>query len=270
METRALPHIRLIATDFDGTLFGMDETPADLLAFRELLKRARNEWGACWTIVTGRSRGPAESALRRLLLLGLRPDYIVLEDARIYRLAGGGRLWPFWWWNFQVTRRRRALFRRSRVQVRAWRQEVIDRCPDALDLSRPGIHLWFRCAETEKAVAVEAFLRERAAASGKFFVFRWDDEVALFPTAGSKGEALQKLAAVLGIHTADTFAVGDGPNDVSMLDGTAAGLTACVSNAVPAVRDAVRAANGQLATRPGIKGVIEVLTPFLDTPTTAD
>jgi Cof subfamily protein (haloacid dehalogenase superfamily) len=63
-------------------------------------------------------------------------------------------------------------------------------------------------------------------------------ELTFFAPGASKGEALLALAERLGIPVAETFAIGDGLNDISMLK--AAGVSVAMAGAPPSVRAAAR------------------------------
>ena len=69
-------------------------------------------------------------------------------------------------------------------------------------------------------------------------------ELTVFAPGVSKGAALVRLAADLGVSLAETMAIGDGVNDISML--RAAGLGVAMCHAAPHVRaaaDVVTASN---------------------------
>jgi Cof subfamily protein (haloacid dehalogenase superfamily) len=63
-------------------------------------------------------------------------------------------------------------------------------------------------------------------------------ELTFFAPGASKGTALLALAERLGIPAAETFAIGDGLNDISMLK--AAGVSVAMAGAPPSVRAAAR------------------------------
>jgi Cof subfamily protein (haloacid dehalogenase superfamily) len=63
-------------------------------------------------------------------------------------------------------------------------------------------------------------------------------ELTFFAPGASKGSALLALAERLGIPAAETFAIGDGLNDISMLK--AAGVSVAMAGAPPSVRAAAR------------------------------
>ena len=260
------PPIRLIATDLDGTLIGDEESPELLPVFRQLLQHAQENWQTQWAIVTGRHSIAMRGMLHHLMCAGLRPNYVIAEDARIYRHVGQGQLLPLFWWNLTVRWRRCRMVSRWRKQVQAWHDEILDRFPAAVDLSPREVHFWVSLKTVENAIEAEALLRDKVAGLGEFFVFRWDKEICLMPTAGSKGEAVEKLAEHLKIDLADVFAIGDGPNDVSMLDGSAAGHVACVGNATAEVANIVRIVGGHVAEGECLDGVIEALRKYIHLP----
>jgi hypothetical protein len=63
-------------------------------------------------------------------------------------------------------------------------------------------------------------------------------ELTFFAPEASKGSALLALAERLGMPAAETFAIGDGLNDISMLK--AAGVSVAMAGAPPSVRAAAR------------------------------
>jgi hydroxymethylpyrimidine pyrophosphatase-like HAD family hydrolase len=63
-------------------------------------------------------------------------------------------------------------------------------------------------------------------------------ELTFFAPGASKGAALLALAERMGIPAAETFAIGDGLNDISMLK--AAGVSVAMAGAPPSVRTAAQ------------------------------
>lgn len=86
---------------------------------------------------------------------------------------------------------------------------------------------------TDKPAKLDAIVPLLPEALTKRFTFIRSEDFyleAVNPAAG-KGNALRKLAAKLGIAIAETMAIGNAPNDESMLE--AAGLGVAMGNAVP-------------------------------------
>jgi hypothetical protein len=77
-----------------------------------------------------------------------------------------------------------------------------------------------------------------------------------------KGAALGELARLLEIPRENIFASGDHHNDISMLDGKAAGMPSCPANAIQEVQDAVQNAGGYVAKKQFGAGVHEALLHF--------
>ena len=79
-----------------------------------------------------------------------------------------------------------------------------------------------------------------------------------------KGAALAELSRLTEVPRENIFAAGDHHNDISMLDGQVAALASCPANAIPDVKDAVRAAGGYIAQSEYGAGVREALVYFLN------
>src|SRR5205085_12163327 len=77
-----------------------------------------------------------------------------------------------------------------------------------------------------------------------------------------KGAALGELSRLIDIPRENIFAAGDHHNDISMLDGQYAQFPACPANAIPEVKNAVRAAGGYVAQTNHGAGVYEALHHF--------
>ena len=67
---------------------------------------------------------------------------------------------------------------------------------------------------------------------------------------------------MLGIPREDVLAIGDHHNDIPMLDGSAAGMVACPSNAVREVQELVRRNNGYVSPYPWGEGVADAIRHF--------
>ncbi|OPZ30579.1 MAG: sugar phosphate phosphatase [Lentisphaerae bacterium ADurb.BinA184] len=263
--------IRLICTDFDGTFVGDQPRPQRLMEFRDLLRPLARQCGTRWAIVTGRRLGDLRPALAELAGFALAPDYLIVEDALIYRNGRHGPHLAFAWWNLGVRRRRAGLLHRNMHEVVRWRDGLLTRFPAARDRSRQVVDLWVEFADDDQATRAEILLRDWSYSprGHRFFVFRWGNEVFLAPAAGTKGEAVTRLRQALRLLPHAVFAIGDGPNDLTMLDGRAAGLPACVGNAIEHVKETVRRNRGYVAAGEDLAGVVEALRHWAAAPPTA-
>ncbi len=77
-----------------------------------------------------------------------------------------------------------------------------------------------------------------------------------------KGASLGELCRLEGIPAAEVLAAGDHYNDLSMLDGTYAAMVACPDNAIPPVKETVRAAGGYVASKPWADGVADAMLHY--------
>ncbi len=255
-----MKRLRLLATDFDGTLLGEPKDGRETYAFfRQQLRHFRYRYGMKWAVVTGRHIATIPAVVGELLIHGLVPDFLVMEDACIYRRAGG-RYWPFWWWNLGLNLRRKRQVRRHRTHILALAKTTMERFPGAENLTgKRMLDFWFRFPNEAQAREVEQELQGEFKGNVDFFIFRWDCEVCLAPTAGTKADALTKLEKTLGIRPEEVAAIGDGQNDVSMLDRRYCGYPGCVDNASGPVKEVVIGTGGYVANLSVMMGVVEFM-----------
>ena len=81
-------------------------------------------------------------------------------------------------------------------------------------------------------------------------------------TTGGKGNTLLHAASQRGLAPGQVLAIGDSLNDLTMLDGKLGMHSGAVGNADPAVKQAVEAAGGMVATQPAGAGVAEILRHY--------
>src|SRR4051794_2522122 len=95
--------IRLLSTDFDGTLVAHHSDPILDPGCMDLIQQLQKD-GATWAINTGRSRDLLESGLTDFGF-PVRPDFILTSERDVFRPAANGEKWePFGDWNNRVAR----------------------------------------------------------------------------------------------------------------------------------------------------------------------
>src|SRR5277367_6301994 len=112
--------IKLISTDFDGTLFAEFEDPPVPLALQNLIARLQGQ-GAKWVINTGRDLSSLMESLGRARLL-VKPDFLVLVEREIYSHVDSQYVEDAVW-NRECSRAHAELFRLVEADVprlRAW------------------------------------------------------------------------------------------------------------------------------------------------------
>ncbi len=256
--------IDLVCTDIDGTLLDAGNPDfTSLVSFKRTLDLMRRQWGTKWAIVTGRHRRVMTPILDSFLGFQLIPDFVVLEDAYVYRFNRRTGWHSFLRWNLRIRWKRARLWRRGRRNLQLWEERMQRQFPEMVVRSHETVDLWMEFPDRDSAEGGESVLKQMTAESVDFEVFRWGKELFLAPSVGKKGEAVSFIADNLGLSADQIFAVGDGANDVNMLEGWAAGMVACVSNAPREIKRIVRHANGHVANQSVTAGVVESLEYFL-------
>ena len=253
-------NIRLLSTDFDGTLVAHDSDPVLDPGCLETI-RALQEEGAIWAINTGRSVQLLESGLTDFDF-PVHPDFILTSERDIFRPAGNGTRWEAYGdWNSRVARDHAELF----ASVSSVFAEVIDfvnRETRARVLYERNGPEGLIAQDEEEMERIISFIDEVRAPHPKFHYQRNTVYLRFCHADYHKGAALAELSRLIEIPREQTFAAGDHFNDISMLDGRYAQYPACPSNAIPEVKAAVRDAGGYVAENACGAGVHEALLYF--------
>ncbi len=249
------PPIKLISTDFDGTLFAEFEDPPIPRELEELLA-ARQRQGAKWVINTGRDMSSLMEALGRS---GLRvePDFLVLVEREIHYHEQSKYL-PLSEWNDRCHRLHTEIFARVRPDLDRLAGWINERFHTRLyeDAFSPLCVIASSNGDMDR---IDAFLNEYCREVPGLTVVR-NDVYARFSHADfNKGAALTELTKRLGLTPAEVFAAGDHLNDLPMLDRARAERLAAPANAVEAVKEAVRRQAGYVSQFPHGQGVADAL-----------
>lgn len=252
--------IQLLSIDFDGTLVSHASEPALYPQCIELIRELRAA-GAVWAINTGRSVDLLESGLTNFAFQ-LRPDFILTTERDVFRPGRNGDKWePFGDWNHRCARDHNELF----VSAQPVLAEVVDFVTRETKarLIYDADRLEGLAAENEQEMEyIAKFIEKARGGHPKFHYQRNGIYLRFCHTDYHKGSALVELARLLEVPRANIFAAGDHHNDISMLDGKAAGMPACPANAIPEVQNAVRNAGGYVAQQEHGAGVYEALLYF--------
>jgi hydroxymethylpyrimidine pyrophosphatase-like HAD family hydrolase len=255
------PRIRLLSTDFDGTLVCRTSEPFLHDDCMELIRDLQSQ-GAMWAINTGRSVDLLESGLLDFSF-PFRPDFILTSERDIFRPASSnGCKWePFGDWNARCARDHTSLFTSAASVLNQVIDFVNQKTKARIIYEDDGPTGLVSSSENEMNDIV-AFIESARAGQPKFHYQRNTVWLRFCHIDYHKGAALAELARLLDIPRENIFAAGDNHNDVSMLDGKAAALPACPSNAVPEVKNTVQQAGGYVAEQDCGAGVHEALVHF--------
>jgi len=251
--------IQLISTDFDGTLHADFENPPVPHDLQELIGDLQQQ-GAKWVINTGRDLSSVMEGMARARLT-IKPDFLVVVERDIY-FHEATRYEPCADWNHGCKTAHEELFARVREDVPRLVDWVSKRFRAALyeDAFSPFCLI---AENNEDANAIQSYLDEYCAGVPALTVVR-NDVYARFSHANyNKGTALAEIARQLGVARECIFAAGDHLNDLPMLSGEFARCVAAPDNAVPVVKETVRAQNGYVSHQPWGHGVARALEHFL-------
>lgn len=252
--------IKLISTDFDGTLhaeFENPPVPQDLQALIGDLQRQ----GAKWVINTGRDLSSVMEGVARARLT-IRPDYLVVVEREIY-FHEASQYAQCEEWNQGCDLAHEELFARIQTDVPRLIDWVNKRFVATLyeDAYSPFCLI---AESNEDADHIQAYLESYCSEVPELALVRNDVYARFSHKRYNKGTALAEIARQLGVCRDEIFAAGDHLNDLPMLSGEFARCVAAPDNAVPTVKETVRRQNGYISHQPWGHGVARGLEFYLE------
>lgn len=252
--------IRLISTDFDGTLFAEFENPPVPLHLQNLLAQLQSQ-GARWVINTGRDLSSLLEGITRARL-SVKPDFLVLVEREIY-IHQGNQYVEHRDWNDLCARLHKELFATVRADVPRL-TEWIQKRFNATIYEDSYSPFCFIADRLEDADRIHEYLDQYCETIPNLMVMRNDVYARFCHKSFNKGSAMAEIGRILDVPAANTFAAGDHLNDLPMLTNQYARYLAAPHNAISAVQTLVRQQNGFVSTLSCGQGVAEGLTHFLE------
>lgn len=251
--------VRLLSTDFDGTLIGHEPDARTAASLGSALRGLR-ERGAVWAVNTGRQLWFALEGLERAHLPH-DPEFVLTSEKDIYRRVEEGSWEAFGDWNARAEQRTAELFGRA-SHVLAAIEEMVAR-EDGIEVLYENDRMaGLMTADTATMDRTVDVIRSVSADVPDFSFNRNDVWMRFAHREIHKGSSLAELARLLGIPHAGVLAIGDHHNDLPMLDGSAAAMVACPANAVAEVKRVVRAVGGYVSPHPWGEGVADAIRHF--------
>jgi HAD superfamily hydrolase (TIGR01484 family) len=251
--------IKLLSTDFDGTLVEHGGTPPVSPRLFEALLTLR-ERGVLWAVNTGRVLWHIEDGIREFGF-PLVPDFVLTSERDIFHRTPQGKWEDYGDWNQRCAKDHDWLFSKAsplladihnRFDVEPWAHFEFD-----------GQRMVGIVTDTDDQMEIVCqFLEKERLRVPGFNFMRNTIYLRFCHEAYSKGTALGELARLRGIDREEIFAAGDHYNDLPMLDGRFAKWVACPSNACEAVKRAVANAGGYVAQGECSHGIVEALEKF--------
>jgi hypothetical protein len=254
----ALP-IKLVSTDFDGTLFAEFENPPIPEKFQQLIGESQAK-GVKWVINTGRDMSSLMEALARADI-AVEPDFLVLVEREIH-LHHESQYLPLEEWNAGCLRNHAELFARvtrDLPRIVAW----INARFHARIYEDAYSPFCLVAGNNVDAETIHRYLDDYTRTVPHLAVVRNDVYSRFCHSAYNKGTALAEITRRLSLVSDQVFAAGDHLNDLPMLSLNYARCLAAPSNAVPEVKSAIRRQAGYVSELPHGYGVADALSFFL-------
>ncbi len=261
MPENILQRIRMLVTDADGTLLGRRPEFEQYRAFRQRIDELRTRYGTSWVVCTGRGLRSFNRVFRPMRTFGIVPDYVIVRHAYIYEKAAIGYK-PHWLWNMRILLLQWQDKWEVRRAIPILKRAVLSQNPFAHVVYRSGSRICFRF-DDDAAAAFGAEILKTASRPYKYLqVFHHVREVDVRTIPFTKGLAVGELARHLSMPPAHVLVVGDGHNDISMMEMHPDVHTACPSNAAAEVVDVVHRTHGHIASDHSLDGVMEILAAY--------
>ncbi len=253
--------IRLLSTDFDGTLVDHFATPPVTPELFELFGRLQHA-GVRWAVNTGRDLAFALDGLREFHF-PVEPDYILTNEREIFHRDPAGQWRDYGDWNRRCVLAHDRLFQTEAPYLEEFLRYV--RTETEAELIYENERPVGLCAKDDGEMdRVVARLRSTRKPGSQFNFQRNTVFLRFCHSDYSKGAALGELCRLTRVTPAETFAAGDHHNDLSMLDGRFARWPAAPGNAIDEVKAVVEKAGGYVARARCSEGVVEALRYFME------
>jgi len=250
--------LRLLCTDFDGTIAERDYKPISP-AFFERLAAWRKQGPLYWVINTGRTfESLQEDLVRRRAPIW--PDWVVTVEREIY-LVRDRRGIGWFEWNRKCELLHTQLFESVGP---LWKliEDYIVRHTKAQLVEDAGSPLGIIASCEEEADEISAYMTPllkdwpMLVAVRNSIYFRFSHKFY------HKGACLEAIANGMGVLPLQIMAVGDHLNDLPMLERKYAHHLACPANAVDEVKEKIRAQGGHVASADVAEGTVEAWDLF--------
>ena len=251
--------IKLLSTDFDGTLFAEFENPPIPKHLLDLIGELQAR-GVIWVINTGREMASLMEILGRAHI-PVKPDYLILVEREIHMHKNSQYL-GLADWNDECQRAHEELFQRVRADLPRLRSWVDERFSASV-YEDPYSPFCLIAENNADADVIHQYMEEYCKEVPNLQVVRNDVYARFAHSRYNKGTALAELSRRLSISAEEVFAAGDWLNDLPMLDQRYARYLAAPANAIDAVKETVAMQGGFVSALPRGHGVAEGLKYFL-------
>lgn len=253
----------IVCLDFDGTLFShigwKNGNPTLKICADEIDKWINCGWA--WGINTGRSM---ELLLRDIDLCKIahKPDFIVSREREIQYFNAKTRLYDLdEKWKLSCETQHDAIYLREADTLKLVKN-FVESETKAKWISEPGDEAGVIATSIEEMDYILNYIDKLLLKVEDLKYLRSTVYMRFTHVAFHKGTSLQSVANKLGVGATKIVSVGDGDNDLGMLDLCFSSHIACPSNATDRVKKQVKEQGGYLAEGEASQGVYEALSHF--------
>jgi len=254
--------LRLVCTDYDGTLAEADGQPISDIFFERLTAwRQFNE--VYWVVNTGRTfQSLEEDLLRRKAPIW--PNWVVSLEREIW-LVRDRRGVGWFEWNRKCELMHTQLFESVSP---VWKnvEDYITRHTKAKLVEDAGSPLGIIASCEEEADEISAFMTPLLANWPTLVAVRNSIYFRFSHKFYHKGACLEAISSGLAVLPPQIFVAGDHLNDLPMLDHRYARHLACPANSVDEVKKKVRSQGGHVAAANVAEGTVEALDKLCPLP----
>lgn len=243
--------IRILSTDFDGTLHADAETPPVPKQLEQIIAELQAA-GVIWVINTGRDLPSLMDSVERAQL-SIRPDFVVSVEREIH-CREKAKFVALEDWNCACRTAHETVFQQLRsdmVHLADWVRERF-RATIYEDTFSPFCLI---ADSNEDADCIQAFMDEYCRSVPNLSYVRNTVYARFSHVDYNKGSALAEIGRRLGVAAEEIAAAGDHLNDLPMLCSRYARWLIAPSNAIAPVKEAVLRQNGYVSELANGNGV---------------
>jgi hydroxymethylpyrimidine pyrophosphatase-like HAD family hydrolase len=258
----APPVLRMVCTDFDGTIADGDGNPISTEFFDRLVG-ARRRGKVYWVINTGRTFESLHDELVKRKA-PVWPDWAVALEREIW-LVRNRRGVGWFEWNRKCELLHNQLFDAVKP---LWKliEDYIARHTEAHLVEDAGSPVGIIADSEEEADEISAYITPLLQNWPNLVAVRNSIYFRFSHKSYHKGSCLEAIAGGLGVVPSEILAVGDHLNDLPMLERRYAWHLGCPGNAVDEVKEKVQTEGGYVASTRVAEGTVEAWDRFFPLP----
>ena len=250
--------LRLLCTDFDGTIAEHDNKPISPIFFERLVAW-RKRGPLYWVINTGRTFESLQEELTRRKA-PIWPDWVVAVEREIW-LVRDRRGVGWFEWNHKCELLHTQLFESVRP---LWKlvEDYMTRHTKAQLVEDAGSPLGIIASCEEEADEISAYITPLLKDWPMLVAVRNSIHFRFSHKFYHKGACLEAISNGIGILPLQIMAVGDHLNDLPMLERRYAHHLACPGNAVDQVKKKIQEQGGHISSADVAEGTVEAWDLF--------